>query len=262
MEKNEDAVKIKPRKLGDQWENWNGEIELNAGNVETNASVFLFLIVLTNTIFIIIGITLYFLIGNKYFVAHEIKYFFVNLAVLSIILINLSYTVLLLLTIYFKKPFAFFLNDKKITDLVSAKIAFSIGKNLIHQDKLLNSMLNLNNDLTKIVNRKLKKEELLIIVPRCLSKKTKVDLDNVMNNYNLKIHVATGGNQARQILKENKPKGIIAVACERDLYAGVKDVPSQIPVIAIANKRPEGPCINTLVNDDEIKEAIEFFLNK
>jgi hypothetical protein len=59
---------------------------------------------------------------------------------------------------------------------------------------------------------------------------------------------------------ERKPTVIVAVACERDLTAGIQDV-YPIPVYGILNQRPFGPCINTKVDLGEIEKAIGLILN-
>lgn len=61
---------------------------------------------------------------------------------------------------------------------------------------------------------------------------------------------------ARLQIERMKPKAIITMACERDLVSGIQDVAEEIPVIAIPNRRPEGPCKNTEVNPEEVEEAI------
>ena len=40
------------------------------------------------------------------------------------------------------------------------------------------------------------------------------------------------------------------------------DVATKMPTLGITNKRPEGPCKNTVVNLDEVKKAIETFTGK
>jgi hypothetical protein len=50
----------------------------------------------------------------------------------------------------------------------------------------------------------------------------------------------------------------LALACERDLMSGLKDIAEKIPVIAIPNKRPEGPCKNTHISVRELDEALKF----
>ena len=77
----------------------------------------------------------------------------------------------------------------------------------------------------------------------------------VKEKYNTKIFVATGGTLARKIIVDNKPKAVIAVACERDLTSGVREV-NKIPVLGIFNSRPNGPCIDTNIKINEEKEAL------
>ena len=85
------------------------------------------------------------------------------------------------------------------------------------------------------------------------------------HKYHMHFVVATGGTLARQMVAKARPKAIIAVACERDLTSGIceRDLTSgiqdvfPIPVIAIFNERPFGPCFNTRVNLDKVEEAIK-----
>ncbi len=84
------------------------------------------------------------------------------------------------------------------------------------------------------------------------------DLIEIADDYGLTLFVATGGTLARRIVKEARPEAIVAVACERDLSSGLVDT-YPIPVIAIVNERPHGPCLNTLVSLEKVKEAIMTF---
>ena len=60
--------------------------------------------------------------------------------------------------------------------------------------------------------------------------------------------------------RKHKPKAIIAIACERDLVAGIKDVPYKILVHGIPNLRPNGPCKDTIINTIEFEKSIRMFL--
>jgi hypothetical protein len=80
-----------------------------------------------------------------------------------------------------------------------------------------------------------------------------------MEGRNHAVATAGGGEEARKAIRKEKPDFIIALACERDLASGIRDVALRVPVIGIPNKRPEGPCKNTLVDLKEFKEALEFF---
>lgn len=87
------------------------------------------------------------------------------------------------------------------------------------------------------------------------------DLIRIADDFNISLFVATGGNLARKIVKDVHPEAIVAVACERDLSSGIADS-FPLPVFGIPNERPFGPCFNTRVNLDTVKEAIEFFCRK
>lgn len=73
--------------------------------------------------------------------------------------------------------------------------------------------------------------------------------------------VATGGTLARQIVKEYRPKAIVAIACERDLISGMQDV-SPLPVLGLLNKRPNGPCFNTDVDIEALKNLLDIIMGE
>ncbi len=87
------------------------------------------------------------------------------------------------------------------------------------------------------------------------------DLIQIADDNNLNLFVATGGNLARKIVKDVRPQAIVAVACERDLSSGIVDT-YPLPVLGIPNERPFGPCFNTRVSLEKVKEAIQFFCKK
>ena len=87
------------------------------------------------------------------------------------------------------------------------------------------------------------------------------DLAKLKEKTGINIFIATGGTLARKVIIENKPKAVIAVACERDLTSGIQDM-KHIPVLGIFNKRPNGPCVDTFIDIHEVEDAINFLTNK
>lgn len=143
------------------------------------------------------------------------------------------------------------------------------------REKLQLFVIDLNNRLVR--TQGIKTKRILLLLPHCLQindcdvritndiynckrcgRCNIKDLINVAEENNLKLFVATGGNLARRIVKDVKPEAVVAVACERDLSSGIADS-YPLPVLGIANERPFGPCFNTRVNLEKVKEAIEFF---
>lgn len=143
------------------------------------------------------------------------------------------------------------------------------------KEKFQYAIIGLNNRLVRAENTKTKK--LLILLPHCLQiNDCQIRLTHNINNckrcgrceikdlielseqYGLDLHVATGGTLARKIVKDVRPEAIIAVACERDLSSGLVDT-YPMPVLGIPNERPFGPCFNTKVDLEKVREAIIFF---
>jgi hypothetical protein len=145
------------------------------------------------------------------------------------------------------------------------------------KDRFQLFVIELNNRLIRADIDRFRTKRILILLPHCLQindcdvritndiynckrcgKCGIKDLIQVADDNGLKLFVATGGNLARRIVKDMKPEAIVAVACERDLSSGIVDS-YPLPVLGIPNERPCGPCINTKVSLDKVKEAIELF---
>jgi len=125
-----------------------------------------------------------------------------------------------------------------------------------------------------------KSECILLLLPHCLQKSLCVhrityDINNckmcgecdifelirIKEKYGLQIYLVTGGTIARKAIIDLKPEVIVAVACERDLISGLGDV-EKIPVYAIINDRPKGPCFDTKVDVKEVEKVVQFFLGE
>ncbi len=84
------------------------------------------------------------------------------------------------------------------------------------------------------------------------------ELVDLAREKGVRIAVATGGTLARRHVKESEPLAVIAVACPRDLGQGMLDA-WPVPVYGIENSRPCGDCVDTRVDVEEVKKAIESF---
>ncbi|MEW6215728.1 MAG: DUF116 domain-containing protein [Nitrospirota bacterium] len=139
-------------------------------------------------------------------------------------------------------------------------------------------IINLNNKLVKRERHEVKK--ILLLLPHCLQinecnirltyniyncekcgRCEISDLIQIADENHLNLFVVTGGSLARRIVNEVKPEAVIAVACENDLSSGIVDT-YPLPILGIPNERPFGPCFNTNVDLEKVKEAIEFFSNR
>ena len=146
------------------------------------------------------------------------------------------------------------------------------------KDDIRKFYIDVNNILVQSSNIKCEPGEVLVLLPHCLQNsgcryKITNDIGNcrkcgrccmgeirdMAEKAGVKVAVATGGTLARNIVFSSKPGLILSVACERDLSSGIADVGS-LPVIGMINERPNGPCVNTTVNVNILKEKLESFL--
>ncbi|WP_202078398.1 DUF116 domain-containing protein [Caldalkalibacillus salinus] len=251
----------RPRKLGGDYEGWDGNLEENNGDLDTSPWLFLSLSALTVlAIFISVFVFLYMiqprLEGIHPYMYSTVKWAFVLLSVTVI-----GGYMCIMLTVQTEKPFAFFLKRKEVANNPLVPVTFMIGKRLgFSKDRLKNSLLKISNAVNRSLYPKVHPDDLLILVPRCLSQIMRKELKDLTERYGVKFHTASGGNKARELLVTEQPRAVIGVACERDLFSGMQDVDGQMPVLTIANKRPDGPCFNTYINLQEMEEAISFFL--
>lgn len=145
------------------------------------------------------------------------------------------------------------------------------------KERLQRYIIDMNNRLIRSEPARYRTKRILLLLPHCLQiTDCDVRITNDINNCkrcgrceirdliqiasdnDLKLFVATGGNLARRIVSDVRPEAIVAVACERDLSSGIVDS-YPLPVMGIPNERPCGPCRNTRVDLQSVREAIEFF---
>lgn len=148
----------------------------------------------------------------------------------------------------------------------------------VDKERIESSFVEVNNILVRVKRLKIRPERILVLLPHCLQRaecrqKITLDIRNckrcglcrisdmiaLVEDYGVRLLVATGGTQARRIVGQIRPQAIVAVACERELASGIHDV-SVLPVLGIPNERPNGPCYNTQVDPALVRATVEQFL--
>ncbi len=195
-----------------------------------------------------------------------LRIFFFILALGTILVLLISYTETNLLVARFAIR-AYI----KIIYPVTLLLGRSLG---ISKEKIRESFVSVNNSFINAIKKQFDPSGLLILLPHCLQH---IDCDirittdvtkckrcgkcdiaklcEISKKYKIKMAIATGGTLARKIIVDNRPKFIIAVACDRDLVEGLREV-FPIPVYGVLNLRPEGPCVNTRVLTEKIESAL------
>jgi len=129
----------------------------------------------------------------------------------------------------------------------------------VSRDRLGSSLIAVSNELVRCTVSHIRNNRLLCLAPRCLDRETFARIRELTQEHGCDFYIASHGFQARQRVTDTRPGAIIAIACERDLVTGIRDAGDHIPVLAIPNKRPAGPCKGASIDIADLRGAIEFF---
>lgn len=253
----------KERHLGDEWLDWEGNLEEYESNVDEGKRLFIIfsgivlIIFLTATIFFLYMITPR--LAQISPILSTASWIILGVLVLCMI----GWFVLMVRSAFTEKPSLFSFWSKRMSINYFIPLAEKLGAKFgISKDRIWNSFIKVSNSLIRSSRQKTFNGRLLVLLPRCLKPSIKKELMGLSKIYHCKISVVPGGTEARRVAYSYKPEAIVGVGCERDLLTGIQDFASKIPVLGIPNQRPEGPCKDCTVDLNQIKDAIEFFTGK
>ncbi len=253
----------KDRKLGDEWLDWNGSTD-QAGH-DTDERLSTFLILAAGAVLIMAAGLLFgwYLTKPRIeqlspFLSHLFEWAAYVVPAIFLVVVVLESMLLLK---FRKSVFPYVWAEKLLLWLLSKSMWLG-GKLGIDRDRIGNSFIKAHNLILKSHAHKLRGDTLLILLPRCLEKEAKRQVVERANHKAVRVVTAAGGEEARKAIRQYRPSLILAVACERDLISGIRDVAEKIPVLAIPNKRPEGPCKNTNLQIGDLEEALRFIMDR
>ena len=139
---------------------------------------------------------------------------------------------------------------------LTSRVADRFGR----RDWVENASVKVYNALALERGRKVGTGELLLLIPRCLSKGTLDGVLGVAGKYGVPVFVATRGQLARRVIRERRPRAVVAVACERDMVSGLHDVAGKIPVLGLTMTLPSGPCKDALLDMDQLERWVRAYV--
>ena len=244
-----------------------------------NTVIFLLLLTLGVVSFFLVGIfNLNLLQFNLW---SQLALVVIGVALVGLALILLIGTMGIILTMRLNRPIKLLIIPTKIVISYIVPVVIQIASWFgMDKERVQNSFIQISNQLINPEEISVAAEDLLILMPHCIqladcSYRVTSDIDNcqrcggcqvddiiaLKEKYGVHLAFATGGTLARKIIKETRPKAIVAVACERDLSSGIQDV-YPLPVIGVVNLRPNGPCYNTKVELDKLEAAVKRLLEE
>lgn len=250
------------RRLGHQWDEWNGNPLPNRGNFDSPPSLFFRWAILSLAVAVAaVGIVFYLLtprLGQLVPVLPTLLWTLwgslSGAVFLWWLLVGISWLsgISLLPAVLMER--GLFLRVMQMTSMVARRFH--------RRDWVENAAVKVYNRLALHRARSVGSGEMLLLIPRCLSRET---IDRVLQlggKYEVPVFVATRGKLARQMIKERRPSAVVAVACERDMVTGLHDVAAKLPVLGLTMTLPNGPCKDAILDYETLESYLQVFTGR
>jgi len=248
------------RRLGHEWDEWDGKPLPNQGNFDSPPWLFFAWSVAALVAFYAIAAAVIFLFAPRLALLHPA----VPVALWAVLGVLGAVTIiwwgLLLGSVAAHQPLlperlaerGPFLRLMRLTSRVANRFGW--------RDWVENASVKVYNELASHRGRKVGTGELLVLIPRCLSKQTLDGVLGIAGQYDVPVFVATRGQLARRVIKERRPRAVVAVACERDMVSGLHDVAGKVPVLGLTMTLPSGPCKDAALDLAKLDEWVRSYV--
>jgi uncharacterized protein len=248
------------RRLGHEWDEWDGKPLPNQGNFDSPPA--LFLLWSTGALALLLAA----LAGLLYLLAP--RFASLSPALPAVLWLGLgvisalcwAWWGLLLLSLGLRRA----LLPERLAErgplLRLMRLTSSVADRFGKRDWVENAAVKVYNTMAEGRGRKVGKGELLLLIPRCLSKASLDGVLAVAGKYEVPVFVATRGQLARRVIRERRPRAVVAVACERDMVSGLHDVAGKIPVLGLTMTLPSGPCKDAGLDLQQLEHWVKSYV--
>ncbi len=245
------------RRLGHEWDEWDGRPLPGNGDFSAPPGLFFWFAALTIGIGMAVGAALIFLLGPRLGTLWSMLPRTLWLALAAAAAVTWVWFGTLLLSFYggvLALPEGWlergpYLRLMSLTSYVSR----AFGR----RDWVEHGAIDVYNALAERRRRTVGKGELLVLIPRCLSKQALDGVLAIAGRYEVPVFVATRGQLARRVIRERRPRAVVAVACERDMMTGLRDVAGRLPVLGLTMRLPNGPCRDAMLDLDVMEQWVK-----
>jgi uncharacterized protein len=245
------------RRLGHEWDEWNGRPLPGGGDFSAAPGLFFRFAALTIAAATGAVAFLLYLIGPRLGTLSPLvpRILWISLAVFAVL--QWSYLGVLAASYYSGRnllpervlergPYLQLMNYTSL-------VARAFGK----RDWVEHAAIDVYNTLAERRGRRVGKGELLVLIPRCLSKHALDGVLEIAGRYEVPVFVATRGQLARRVIRERRPRAVVAVACERDMMTGLRDVAGKLPVLGLTMQLPNGPCRDATIDLGQMERWVQ-----
>lgn len=248
------------RRLGHEWDEWDGAPLPDAGNYDSPPWLFFGWSILALGIAAVVAALFLYLLGPRLGLMAPDVPRALWMAWWAVGGVLMAWWILLVLAYATRRPIlpgglaerGAFLRLMRWT----SKVATRFGR----RDWVENAAVKVYNTLALARTRKVGKGELLLLIPRCLSKETLDGVLGIAGRYGVPVFVATRGQLARRVIRERRPRAVVAVACERDMVSGLHDVAGKVPVLGLTMTLPSGPCKDAGLDLARLEEWVRVYV--
>ena len=255
-------VKIETdRRLGHEWDEWDGDPLPNDGDFRTTTGRYFLFTAVGIAAMVTVGAAAVYLLSPRLaqlatWLPAALYIGDAALAVLGALwlgLIGLSYV-----TDRALLPSRFAERGLLLKTLrLSSRVGEVFG---VQRDWTDNAAVAVYNRLAWAREWRVRANEMLILIPRGLSRAALDGVMDIAKRYDVATFVATRGAYARQAIRERRPKAVVAVACERDMISGLRDVAGRLPVLGLTMQLPNGPCKDASLDLVKMEEFVKKYL--
>jgi hypothetical protein len=248
------------RRLGHEWDEWDGEPLPNRGNYDSAPALFF----LWSALALVAGCGvlagLLYLLGPRLGLIHPAIPGVLRAALLALTLVLALWWMVLFLSWRSGRA----LLPERLAErgplLRLMRLTSRVAERFGRRDWVENASVKVYNALALLRGRKVGTGELLLLIPRCLSKDTLDGVLGVAGRYGVPVFVATRGQLARRVIRERRPRAVVAVACERDMVSGLHDVAGKVPVLGLTMTLPSGPCKDARLDLGKLEEWVRAYV--
>jgi len=248
------------RRLGHEWDEWDGRPLPGGGNFETPPRRFFTYAALTLAVVAGLLYLALYLLGPRLGILWAPLPRDLVLALSALTVVAWAWFGLLLASYYGPA----LLLPERLAErgpfLALMRWTSQVARRFGARDWVEHAAVEVYNGLASRRGRKVGKGELLVLIPRCLSKEALDGILDVAGRYDVPVFVATRGQLARRAIRERRPRAVVAVACERDMVSGLHDVAAKVPVLGLTMRLPSGPCKDASVDVAKFETWVKSFV--
>ncbi|HEY8257219.1 MAG TPA: DUF116 domain-containing protein [Gemmatimonadales bacterium] len=248
------------RRLGHEWDDWDGRALPNEGNFDSSPGLFFAWSALALAVAMGAAAAVLFVVAPRLEAVHPLlaRLLWGGLAVVGVLF--WVWWAVLFLSYRAGKPLLPESLAERGPFLALMRHTSAMAERFGRRDWVENAAVKVYNALALRRGRKVGKGELLLLIPRCLSKETLDGVLGIAGKYGVPVFVATRGQLARRVIRERRPRAVVAVACERDMVSGLHDVAGKVPVLGLTMTLPAGPCKDALIDLGRLEDWVKSYV--